>query len=298
MKEQTSYHIPVLLKEVVEHLAPKDYEIYVDATFGGGGHTEAILHSNSSCKVIAIDWDKDALDLNGERLKEKYGERLILIRGNHAHITRLLKKLDISKVDGILADFGTSQHQIFNAPGFSFYSQDVFDMRMSPQHHKVTAYDIVNNAKENELTKIFRDYGQESYAHKVAKAIVLYRKEKGKIKTAEQLSKIVEYVIHAKSKKIHPATKIFQALRIVINDELNNIKSLLSQSLNLLNPCGRLVCISFHSLEDVLVKNFLREHQLDFETLTKKAVKPTEHELKNNSSSRSARLRAAKRSPC
>jgi len=298
MNEKTEYHIPVLIAEVLEYMAPKENEVYVDVTFGGGGHTEAILKANPLCKVIGIDWHQEALSLNGEALKEKYGDRLELIKGSFGHLTKLLKKLNIAKVDGILADFGTSQYQIFHVPGLSFHSKEVLDMRMSPQHQKIKAYDIVNYAQDRELLKIFREYGQEAHAHKVVQEIVRYRKEEGKIKTGEQLAKIIASVIRSKSRHIHPATKIFQALRIVVNDELNNIKSLLAQSSKLLNDCGRLVCISFHSLEDFLVKDFLREYQLEFEALTDKVVQASESELIRNPSSRSAKLRAAKKLPC
>jgi len=298
MNEKTEYHIPVLIAEVLEYMAPKENEVYVDVTFGGGGHTEAILKANPLCKVIGVDWHQEALTINGEALKEKYGDRLELIKGSFGHLTKLLKKLNISKIDGILADFGTSQYQIFNVPGLSFHSKEVLDMRMSPQHQKIKAYDIVNYAQDRELLKIFREYGQEAHAHKVVQEIVRYRKEEGKIKTGEQLAKIIASVIRAKSRHIHPATKIFQALRIVVNDELNNIKSLLAQSSKLLNDCGRLVCISFHSLEDFLVKDFLREYQLEFEPLTDKVVTASESELMRNPSSRSAKLRAAKKLPC
>lgn len=298
MNEKTDYHIPVLVTEVVKYMAPKENEIYVDVTFGGGGHTEALLKANPLCRVIGIDWHKEALTLNGESLREKYGDRLELIKGSFGHLTKLLKKLNVSKVDGILADFGTSQYQIFNVPGLSFHSKELLDMRMSPQHQKIKAYDIVNYASDRELLKIFREYGQESHAHKVVQAIIRYRKEEGKIRTGEQLAKIVACVIRPKGKHIHPATKIFQALRIVVNDELNNIKSLLAQSLKLLNDCGRLVCISFHALEDFLVKDFLREYLLEFETLTEKAIQASESEIARNPSSRSAKLRAAKKLPC
>lgn len=298
MNGKTDYHIPVLVNEVLQYLNPSEDEVYIDVTFGGGGHTEAILKAHPSCKVIAVDWHQEALTINGTRLKEIYGDRLHLIKGSFGHLTKLLKKHHISQVNGILADFGTSQYQIFNVPGLSFHSAELLDMRMSPQHQKIKAYDIVNFASDRELLKIFREYGQEAYAHKVVQAIVNYRQEVGKIRTGEQLAKIIATVIKPKSKHIHPATKIFQALRIVVNDELNNIKSLLAQSAKLLKPCGRLVCISFHSLEDFLVKDFLREYSLEFESLTDKVVQATEAESKQNPSSRSARLRAARKLPC
>lgn len=298
VNQKNQYHVPVLVDEVLTYMAPRENETYVDVTFGGGGHTTALLAANPLCNVIGIDWHKDALTLNGEPLKEKYGNRLQLVQGSFGHLTKLLKKINISKVDGILADFGTSQYQIFNIPGLSFHSPEVLDMRMSPQHQKIKAYDIVNFASDRELLKIFREYGQEAHAHKIVKEIVRYREEEGKIRTAEQLAEVIAKVIKSKSRHIHPATKIFQALRIVVNDELNNIKSLLAQSLKLLNPCGRLVCISFHSLEDFLVKDFLREYQFEFETLTDKVIQASKEELNRNPSSRSAKLRAARKLPC
>jgi 16S rRNA (cytosine1402-N4)-methyltransferase len=289
------YHKPVLIREVVEYLAPQPQGTYVDATFGGGGHTRALLEAEPLCKVIAFDWDKHALEINGPALEEEFGDRLTLISGNFAHITPLLKKRGIERITGILADFGTSQFQITERSGFSFSVDTPLDMRMSPGHYKTTAWDIVNKATESELATIFYTYGEEERARKIARAIVLHRKEQGPIGTTGQLAHVIQTVVPPYSRKIHPATKVFQALRIFVNDELNNIKSLLTQAGALLEDQGRLVCISFHSLEDRIVKHFLKEHSDVFAILTKKVVTASAEELEENPSSRSAKLRAAER---
>lgn len=289
------YHKPVLTKEVLYYLEPKDNGIYVDTTFGSGGHTRAILESNSTCKVIAFDFDKNALDINGPILMEQFPERLSLIFGNFSHIGNLLKKEGISKVDGILADFGTSQFQINEREGFSFNVDTPLDMRMSSGHFKIKASDVLNRASENELATIFFEFGEERQSRRIAKEIVKYRNEEARFRTTGQLVQVINRVILPHSRKTHPATKIFQALRIYVNDELNNIKSLLSKSIELLNPNGRLVLISFHSLEDRIVKYFIRENKAHLKNLTPKIITADQEELQLNSSSRSAKLRAAQR---
>ena len=280
--------------EVREYLALKPQGIYVDATFGGGGHTRVILEAEPTCTVVGIDWDVNALDTNAPLLEEQYGDRFIPTQGSFAHLIRILKRLNIQSIDGIIADFGTSQFQIKNLPGFSFNVPTPLDMRMSPGHYKITAYDVVNKATEKELADIFFDYGEERASRKIARLIVESRKKKP-IKTTTDLADLVKIVIKPYSRSIHPATKVFQALRIFVNDELNNIKSLLSASLRVLNPEGRIVCISFHSLEDRIVKQFFKAHTDELTILTKKVVLPTEDELKANPSSRSAKLRAAQK---
>lgn len=284
-------HKSVLTKEVIDYLNPQDGKIYIDCTFGGGGHTKAILDSCNTCKVISFDLDTNAIE-NGAQLQEQYPDRLDLVWANFGHITKVLKKKNINKVDGILADFGTSQFQIAQQAGFSFATNTPLDMRMSPGHTRITAATIVNQASEQELAKIFYDYGQENKSYKVARAIVNYRQEKGPIETTDQLVKIVNSVIPPYSRHINSATKVFQALRIVVNDELGSIKSLLKQSIDLLNPGGRLVCISFHSLEDRIVKHFLRENKDKFGILTPKVIIPSQEELDKNPSSRSSKLRS------
>ncbi len=280
--------------EVLEYLAPKPQGIYVDATFGGGGHTRVILNAEPTCTVIGIDWDLHALDTNAPPLEEEYGDRFIPMHGSFTHLTRILKKLGIKSIDGIIADFGTSQFQIKNLPGFSFTVPTPLDMRMSPGHYKITAYDVVNKATEAELVNIFFDYAEERASRKIARLIVEQRKRKP-IKTTTELAQLVMKIVKPYSRSIHPATKVFQALRIFVNDELNNIRSLLSTTLRVLNPQGRIVCISFHSLEDRIVKQFFKAHTDQLTILTKKVVIPTEEELKRNPSSRSAKLRAAEK---
>lgn len=289
---ETPYHISVLPQEVIEYLNPQPHGIYVDCTFGGGGHTRLILDAEPTCTVLGIDWDMQALDTNAPPLVEQYGDRFVPILGSFSHLTRLLKKFEYTKVDGILADFGTSQHQIKELPGFSFSIDTPLDMRMSPAHYKTTAYDVVNKATEKELAEIFYTYGEERASRKIAKLIVQQRTKKP-IRTTLELADLVKKVIKPYSRSIHPATKVFQALRIFVNEELNNITSLLSQSLTVLNPGGRIVCISFHSLEDRIVKQFFRAHKDQLDILTKKVVVPTDEEVKANPSSRSSKLRAA-----
>lgn len=286
------YHRSVLSEEVVSYMAPKPHGLYVDATFGGGGHTRALLQAEATCTVMGIDWDYHALDTNSPALEEQYGERFIPMLGSFSHLTRHLKKMKISHIDGLIADFGTSQFQIHNLPGFSFSTATPLDMRMSPGHSKFTAYQIVNTASEEELTRIFFEYGEEPASRKIARLIVQER-AKERIETTERLAQLIMKVVRPYSRSIHPATKVFQALRIVVNDELNNIKSLLSQALTFLNPEGRIVCISFHSLEDRIVKQFFKEHSPPLKILTKKIVTASESELAQNPSSRSAKLRAA-----
>lgn len=288
------YHKPVLVNEVIEYIALKPHGVYVDATFGGGSHSRALLLAEPTIKLIAFDWDRTAVEENAPLLELEFGDRLTVLWGNFTSIVQLLKKQKISGVDGILADFGTSQYQILQQEGFSFKNDTALDMRMSPGHTKTTAYDVVNKASEAELSEIFFTFGEEQSARKIAKFIVAER-ALNEITTTGQLANIVLKVVPPFSRSVHPATKVFQALRIFVNDELNNIKSLLTQSIKLLKPEGRLVCISFHSLEDRIVKQFLKAHPTELSTLTKKVVIATPEELAINPSSRSAKLRAAAR---
>jgi 16S rRNA (cytosine1402-N4)-methyltransferase len=289
------YHKTVLINEVLEYLDPQPGKIYVDATFGGGGHTRALLQKEPKCSVIAFDWDNIALEKNGPALLEEFPGRLQLIWGNFAQMSKLFKKLGIKKVDGLLADFGTSQHQITSRQGFSFASDTPLDMRMSAAHYRVTAAHIVNQASEAELIAIFQNYGEERYTRKIARAICEARQIKPLRTTGDLVKIIIEAVPRQpkKTKSINPATRVFQALRIVVNKELDNIKTFLHHVPDLVVSGGRVVCISFHSLEDRLVKNYFRENKNNFKLLTPKVVVPTEHEIQVNPSSRSSKLRAA-----
>ena len=291
-------HKPVLLKEVLHFLSPAPGKVYVDVTLGGGGHTRAILMAQPDCKVIGMDWDESVIHSTGQRLKEEFPDRFIPVWSNFSKINAALAKIGIHKVDGILADFGTSQIQIAHTPGLSIYQDKFLDMRMASSFFKVTACDVVNNFSEKELAQIFFDFGQERYGNKIAKAIVQDR-QKALIKTTGQLAKLIESVVPAnKASKIHPATKVFQALRIFVNKELENIQSFLINSLKLLGSDSRLVCISFHSLEDRLVKQFFRDQakhsKVSIEILTPKVCTATQEELDLNRSARSAKLRAIK----
>lgn len=288
-------HKSVLVNEVLEYLNPQPGKVYLDATFGAGGHTKAILQKEPECSVIALDWDERAFELFGQELQEQYPDRLQFVWGNFALLHRLLKREGIDKVDGILADFGTSQIQIHDRPGFSVFKETELDMRMSPPHQKESAADVVNNASERTLADMFFAYGQERWSKQVARAIVEERKKKP-ITTTAQLVALVDKAIPVRG-KIHKATRIFQALRIYINKELANIQSFLPAAVQALNPEGRLVCISFHSLEDRLVKQFFKDEEQKgiLHILTPKIVVPTDKEIEQNASSRSARLRAAQK---
>lgn len=289
------YHIPVLVQEVITYMAPKPNGVYVDATFGGGGHTRSLLMHEKTCKVIGLDWDLAALE-QGAALQQEFPGRLELIWGNFAQIDKKLSKEGFGKVDGILADFGTSQFQLSERPGFSFYKDSPLDMRMSPAHQKITAADILNAAPEKELTSILKEFGEEPHARAIARLIIKERSIKH-ISTTKQLADLVERIAGSKGKKrLHPATKVFQALRIFVNKELDNIRSFLPAALRALKPEGRLVCISFHSLEDRLVKRFFQEVSSGSRpvahSVTPKGIRPTLEEVARNAAARSATLRA------
>lgn len=291
---EKQYHIPVLVDEVITWLNPVPGALYVDVTFGGGGHTEAILRAEPTCKVIACDWDEQALLLNQPRLEALFPGRVTFVWTNFSRLYHHLKQRGIGKVQGILADFGTSQYQIKEREGFSFANETPLDMRMSPAHHHTTAATIVNHSTPEELRHILWEYGEERYARQIVDAIVAARKIKP-ITTTVALAELIARVVPRGATRIHPATRTFQALRIVVNKELDNIKALLTQAPELLVPGGRLVCITFHSLEDRIVKQMMQDDQR-FRVLTKRIVTATDDELRANPSSRSAKLRAAERS--
>ena len=289
-----TYHKSVLVKEVLEYLNPQPGKTYVDATFGGGGHTRAILEHEPACKVIALDWDMTAIEKNAPALAQDFGDRFKVLWGNFTNIKMLLKKEGISLVDGILADFGTSQYQIFEKEGFSFSTDTPLDMRMSAAHFRITAADVVNKYSEKDLASIIFEYGEEPKSRKIAKAIVEYR-DHTKITTTQQLVTLIETVVPHRFSHIHPATKTFQALRIEVNQELKNIQYFLKTAMETLNTNGTLVCISFHSLEDRIVKTFFKEISHQVNVLTNKPIQASEEEIVLNASSRSAKLRAIKK---
>lgn len=288
-------HKPVLVQEVLEYLNVRPGKTYLDVTFGSGGHTRAILQADPTCKVIAMDWDTVSLDTYIPLLQEEFGDRIIPVWGNFSLLFKLLKKHKIQKVDGILADFGTSQMHLHQRAGFSFHRDSPLDMRMSPPHQQVTAAQVLNEFSEEALRELFWQLGEEKQARKIARAIVEER-EKHPFETTRDLALLIEKIIPTRG-KIHPATRVFQALRMYVNKELENIHSFLPVAVQALNPGGRLVCISFHSLEDREVKQFFREMADEgvVKLLTKKVVVPTEEEVRENPSSRSSKLRAVER---
>lgn len=289
---EKTYHKSVLVNEVITYLDPQPNKLYLDATFGGGGHTRAILEKEPTCRVVALDWDQEAIKRNAQPLIEEFGSRLTVLWGNFIHLDRILKKAGIKEIDGALADFGTSQFQIHEKEGFSFQTDTPLDMRMSPAHQYTTAADLLNTLSEKELADLFYLYGEEPRSRSLAKAVVAARKIKRFTKTG-QLVDLVESIMHGKRHgPTHPATRIFQALRIKVNNELDNIERFLKLSLPMITNQGRLVCISFHSLEDRIVKYFFREHKQEVTILTTKPITATSEELTVNPSARSAKLRA------
>ncbi len=293
-------HKTVFLKEAVEFFSHSSGQnkVFVDATLGGGGHTKALLEADPTCKVIAIDWDRKAIENAHFNLKPIFGDRIEIVFSNFTGIAQILKNLKIGQVDGILADFGTSQNQITSNDGFSFSIETSLDMRMSNSHKHVTAETILNQASAQELEHIFSRFGQERFSRIIARKIVEFR-EKTPITTTKELADLVLKIVASKSNpktrwKIHPATKVFQALRIAVNGELDNIDHFLRQAYQVLKPGGIFACISFHSLEDVMVKNFFRDRIFENQTsklLAKKAIFPSEEQIHENPSCRSAKMR-------
>lgn len=295
--QKNFFHKSVMVAEVIQYLDLKPEGIYIDATFGAGGHSRALLEQDKTIKVIALDWDESSIEKFAYPMQEEFGDRFTIMWGNFGNLYKLIKKLKITEVDGILADFGTSQMQLAEGEGFSFAYDSELDMRMSPSHYKITAALVVNESSEKTLRDIFWHLGEERFAKQIAHAIVEERKKEA-ITTTRKLADLISKVKPRTTKKnLHPATKVFQALRIYVNKELENIEAFLPAALSLLKPQARLVCISFHSLEDRLVKNFLREQYQkgNINIVTKKVVIPSQEEVYNNRSSRSAKLRAGEK---
>ena len=289
-------HCPVLVQEVLQLMEIKPGETYLDVTFGGGGHARAILEAAADVKIIGLDWDKKSLASMTEVFTKDFGDRVKLIWGNFAHLYRLASAHKLPKVNGILADFGTSQHQIFNYDGFSFAKKTPLDMRMSQSHSFYTAADVVNTFPKERLLDIFFTLGEEPSSRIITEEILAYRTYH-KILFADQLAEIIMKAKGGGRGKIHPATKVFQALRMFVNREIENIQSFLAFAPSLLAKDGRLLCISFHSLEDRLVKDFFRTQATNgaMTLLTKKPIMASEAEVKLNPSARSAKLRGARR---
>lgn len=303
-----------MLNEVIEGLNIRPDGIYVDGTLGGAGHSSEILkHLNEHGRLIGIDRDAAAITAAGERLRAD-SDKTTIVRGNYTEMPEILHKLNIDKVDGILLDLGVSSYQLDTIDrGFSYKYDAPLDMRMD-QREARTAEDIVNEAGERELFRIIRDYGEEKFAQNIAKHIVAYR-EKKRIETTGELVEIIRSSIPMKFQKMsgHPAKRTFQALRIELNGELTGLKDSLDSMIDLLDDGGRIAIITFHSLEDRIVKAAFRKNENpctcppDFpvcvcgnkpkgKVITRKPILPGEEELELNSRSKSAKLRIFERS--
>ncbi len=306
---EPTYHQPVLLAPVLAQLRPAPGELFVDGTLGGGGHSEALLMAGA--RVIGIDQDPQALEFAGRRLA-RFGAAFTPVRRNFEAIPAVLDELGVDRVDGILLDIGVSSWQLDEASrGFSFQAEGPLDMRMDPEG-SVTAADLVNQESEEELTRLFREYGEEKAARRIAAHLVRERSKRPFVTTLD-LARGVEAVVPRRG-RIHPATKVFQALRMAVNRELEVLQSVLASVTERLLPGGRLGVITFHSLEDRIVKQFLRHHstpQLDrpewpaprpnpdffFQYPLPKPATASDAEQTANPRSRSARLRVALKRP-
>jgi 16S rRNA (cytosine1402-N4)-methyltransferase len=309
----SNLHKPVLLKEVLENLHVKDGGVYVDATFGRGGYSRAILNK-SDCQLYAFDRDPNVIDF-AKDLKQEFGDNFYFISDKFSNMQARLEEIGVAEIDGIVLDLGVSSMQLDNEDrGFSFNSSARLDMRMN-NSQGISAFEVVNYKSESELSNIIKNFGEEKKHRQIARNIVLTR-AKNEITTALELSKIIQDVYKGqKIGKINPATKTFQAIRIFVNNELEELKKVLNISLNLLKKGGRLLVVSFHSLEDSCVKSFFRKYsgykeknisRYDLRNLSNqepqkyplsiafsKAIKPSEEEIKDNIRSRSSRLRVA-----
>jgi 16S rRNA (cytosine1402-N4)-methyltransferase len=304
-----SEHLPVLTDRVVELLAPAGPGLLVDATVGLGGHAEALLRAEPEFQLVGLDRDPQALARAGERL-QPFSDRVQLVEETFDRLPLVLRRLGLGAPAAVLADIGCSSLQLDSAErGFSFAADGPLDMRMGGTGP--TAADLLEQSEWEELVRILRDYGEERRARAIARAIVR-RREQDPLRSTTQLSHLVEDVIGGRERRIHPATRTFQALRIAVNDELGQLERFLEPAIRSLKTGGRLAVISFHSLEDRIVKHSLRRlagrctcppdfpvcrcnPQRVVEVLTSSPVRPDEEEINRNPRARSARLRAAQK---
>lgn len=301
-------HKPVMIHEVIHYLKPVAGETYLDCTYGRGGYSQAILDS-ADCQLVATDRDTDAQH-HAQTFAAGYPRRFRFVSSRFSELLTNLKAQNIFQFHGIVADLGVSSPQLDNPEkGFSFMNDGPLDMQMG--RDDLRAVDVVNEYSESEIVDILRTYGEEKFARRIARAIIDARTTEP-IRTTLQLAEIVKGAVPFYEKRIHPATRTFQALRIHVNRELDEIAALLEQALELLAPMGRLVIVAFHSLEDRIVKNFFTNHsdkiahrnkylssEIDVQSplmiLTRKPIVPSADEVKTNPRSRSAKLRAALR---
>lgn len=301
-------HISVLLDKSIEYLNVKDGGIYVDGTLGGGGHSYRLLSSNEKCRLIGIDQDKEAIAAAGKRL-EHFSDRITLVNNNFCRIKEILNELHTDKIDGALLDLGVSSYQLDNPErGFSYMHDAPLDMRMNASSEK-NAYDVVNSYSKEELSRIFFEYGEEKWSKRVAEFIVKSREEKP-VETTFELVSLIKAAIPAAARAEggHPAKRIFQAIRIEVNDELGILESSIRDFTEALNKKGRLAVITFHSLEDRIVKKTFASlaegcvcpktfpvcvcgKKPSVKLITRKPILPDETEATSNSRSKSAKLR-------
>jgi len=284
------------VEEIIDYLKPRSGEIFIDATFNEGGHSKEIFKKiEPNGKILGIEWDKSVYEkAQKEFSKDLYQSNIIVVNDSYINLAEIAKENKINNVDGILFDLGMSSWHIEESGrGFSFNREEPLDMRYSSKS-KITAYDVVNGYSQENLEYIIREYGDERNSRRIAKSIILKR-EISPIETTKGLTEAIESVVPHKmfGKKIHVATKTFQAIRIEVNQEIENLKKGLKQSIGTLGKGGRLAVISFHSLEDRVVKNQFREWKNEgmCEIVTKKPVKPKKEEVLDNPRSRSALLR-------
>lgn len=304
-------HISVLLQESISSLNLKENSIVVDATLGYGGHSSNILERVNKGYLFAFDQDSEAIRYSTDRLN-KIGTNFTIIKSNFVNMKEELNKRDINKVDAVLFDLGVSSPQLDDeSRGFSFHNDARLDMRMD-REQKLSAYEVVNEYSEQDLSRIFYKYGEDKFSKSIARKIVEYRKNKP-IETTLELVEVIKSGVPMKYRiNKHPARQIFQAIRIEVNHELDVIEPALSQALELLRVGGRVAVITFHSLEDRLVKNYFKEktkvddkvkgmpnipdeYLPDFKLVVNKAIIPSEEEIENNSRARSSKLRVIER---
>lgn len=311
--EAENLHQSVLLAEAVKLLNPQANEIFADVTLGLGGHSEKILQTAENAQVIGIDQDASAIDLARQRL-EKFGNRIKIFHANFSEIKQILAKAEVAKVDGVLADLGVSSLQFDSEKrGFSFRFDAPLDMRMNPDSETETAAELLENLSETEIADLIYRYGEERNSRRIARRIVWKREIGEPIRTTRELAEAVEKAIGKRSKdKIHPATRTFQALRIAVNRELEILEDFLKDAIDVLKKDGRLAVITFHSLEDRIVKQTFQRYAgkcvcpprlwqcqcgavKEIEILTRKPLVPSEKELLGNPRARSAKLRACRK---
>lgn len=302
-------HRPVMGKEVVASLNLDDGKVVVDGTLGLGGYSEMVLSSGKRVRIAAFDLDEENLKLARTRLSD-FGDAVVYFHDNFANLKADLHGEGIEKIDGLMLDLGiASTHVDLASRGFSFAKDSELDMRFD-RSSGITAKEIVNTYSTEELTRIFREYGEEKFAWKIARGIVGRRKDVPFERTVE-LADFIQSIVGGKKGKIHPATKVFQALRIEVNGELQNLADALEDTVGVMNKKGRIAVVSYHSLEDRIVKNFFRDQSREFmnvpgeltttylepklKIITKKPVLPTKEEISANPRARSAKLRVAER---